>query len=72
MTPEERIVELETRSAFQEKLLADQNLWLLSQQQTLESLEETVRILARQLKDLQSSSGAKPDQDQSSPHYIHR
>lgn len=72
MDQNQRLEALERTVVYQDQLLRDQNVWILKQQQKIESLEDSLRQVALQLKELQGQVGPKPEADQTSPHYIHR
>lgn len=57
---ETRLIELETRSAFQEKVLDDLNEALVAQQRQLDQLEQTVDTALRRLRDLSADSDDTP------------
>lgn len=66
---EERLVELETRLAFQEDHIQQLNRSLGLQQQQLESLVLEVRELRRQLRALEAGEPADRGDEPPPPHY---
>ncbi|MEQ1635636.1 MAG: SlyX family protein [Methylococcales bacterium] len=65
---EQRFVELEIKVAYQEDLLQDLNQIIIKQQQQVERLEATCKMLHERIKSLQER-GAELDVDQAPPHY---
>ena len=47
---EQRIIELETRLTFQEKMVEDLNSVIVRQQDQIDELAETIKVLKRELK----------------------
>lgn len=68
MTDDGRISKLEESVFFQERLLADLNSALTSQQRQIDTLEEAVRRLHLQVKSLAEQSGEGPA-NLPPPHY---
>ena len=67
---EQRVVELETKLAFQEKALEDLSLALFNQDKRIEKLESVCEILRQKLADLGESGGVDAgEHDQQPPHY---
>ncbi len=68
---EKRIVELETKQAYQEDLIQDLNKIIFEQQKRLEKLEEACKYLLEQTKELAeiTSSDGSATVDEKPPHY---
>jgi len=64
----DRLIEIETKLAFQEKIIKDLNDVVLGQEQTIETLEKRYQKLAGLLDDLMKDAGAGPANDPP-PHY---
>ena len=69
MILEDRLVELETKLAFQEDTLQELNNVIVGQQRLIDELAEKVRQLEARLKDLQPSLVATPQEETPPPHY---
>ncbi len=66
----DRIIELEIKAAYQEDLLQDLNKIVGQQQQQIDRLEATCRLLNERIKSLSTeSSGAGENVDEVPPHY---
>lgn len=65
----ERLAELETRAAFQEKQLSDLNDVVVSQQRDIERLRQEVRTLRQQLSVVAPSLVANASDETPPPHY---
>lgn len=65
---EARLIELETRQAFQDDNLAALNTVLIEQQRQIERLQLQVQALARRLAELQTPEGLLAD-EAPPPHY---
>jgi len=66
---EERVIDIETRLAFQDGSLQELNQALCRQQQRIEQLEETCRVLLGRMQDLSDSLGKEGATDERPPHY---
>lgn len=49
---EQRIIELETRLTFQEKMVEDLNAVIVLQQDQIDELTETIKVLKNELKQM--------------------
>lgn len=65
----ERLVDLEVRLSFQDKLLADLNEVVTRQQREIERLVQDVRTLRQQLSAVAPSLAASPAEETPPPHY---
>lgn len=65
---ENRLTEIETKLAFAEDLLESLNQTVVRQQGQIDLLQEQVRLLHRQLKDLRPDDSRTP-RDELPPHY---
>lgn len=68
MSLEERIIELESRQAFQDDTIAALNDELVEQQRIIERLQLQVQVLARRQEEMQGSFGVDED-EAPPPHY---
>ncbi|MCU9998354.1 SlyX family protein [[Pasteurella] aerogenes] len=66
---EQRVTELEMKTAFQEKNLDDLNQSLVEQQLIIEKMQLQIRYLASKLKDMQPSNIASQAEETPPPHY---
>ena len=67
---EKRIIELETRLAFQEKMVEDLNSVIVCQQDQIDDLTETIKVLKSELKRLVWEKSEKNKvEDPMPPHY---
>ncbi len=66
---EERIIELETRVAYQDETLRVLSDTLARQQQQLESLGALCRQMLERLREQSSTSGREQPVDEVPPHY---
>jgi SlyX protein len=67
---EERLVEIETKIAFQEKTIKDLNDALYEQQQEIERLGDTCNALVKRVKELSESGlGIDAPANEKPPHY---
>ncbi len=66
---EERIIELEIKAAYQEDLLQALNNIVAGQQQQIDRLEATCRMLNERIKSLSSESGGGESVEEAPPHY---
>ena len=66
---EQRVTELEMKTAFQEKNLDDLNQSLVEQQIIIEKMQLQIRYLASKLKDMQPSNIASQAEETPPPHY---
>lgn len=66
---DERLIEIETRLAHQDRLLGDLDAALASQQGQLMRLEQLCQSLLERMRSMaEAASSAKPD-DERPPHY---
>ncbi len=65
---EPRLTELETKLAFAEDLLETLNQTVVRQQAQIDLLQEQLRLLHRQLKDVRPDEARTP-RDELPPHY---
>lgn len=66
---EQRLAELEMKSAFQEQLLEELNQALITQQFALDKMQTQLRFLVEKLKDAQPSQIATQAEETPPPHY---
>ena len=66
---EDRIIELEIKTAYQEDLLQELNKIVSRQQQQIERLEATCRLLDERIKSLSIEGGSDENIDEVPPHY---
>lgn len=66
---QQRIAELEMKSAFQEKLLDDLNQAIVDQQFALDKMQIQLRYVVGKLKDMQPSNIASQAEETPPPHY---
>lgn len=66
---EERIIELETKIAYQEDLLQDLNKLVATQQCQLDNLTTICNMLRDQLKEVMQSIPGEENIDAKPPHY---
>lgn len=66
---QERLTELEIRSAHQEQSLEALNHIIIDQQRRIERLEAQIEHLAERLRALNSSGIAAPSEESPPPHY---
>lgn len=66
---EERLVNIETKIAFQEDLIEELNMTIYQQQKQLEQLDATCKVLARHIASLAESSGESKSVNERPPHY---
>jgi len=64
-----RIIELETRIAYQDHLMGELNEVVTRQQQQLDHLEKAMAQLRQQLKQNNGSELARPEEEALPPHY---
>jgi len=65
---EQRLIDLETRIAFQEDAIQDLSDVLYRQQQQLDRLEQMCNLILQRLQDLPAGSGGNGG-DERPPHY---
>lgn len=65
----ERMIELETKSSYQEHLIQELNEVIISQQKQLDTLEASIQRVSNYLKNNQDSQLARPDEEVPPPHY---
>jgi SlyX protein len=66
---DDRIIELEIKAAYQEDLLQELNKIVSQQQQQIERLEATCRLLNERIKSLSVEGGSGETIDEVPPHY---
>jgi len=64
-----RMIELETRIAYQDHTIGELNEVVTNQQQQIDQLEKAVEQLRRHLKQSSSSGLARPEEESPPPHY---
>ncbi len=65
----ERMIELETKSSYQEHLIQELNEVIISQQKQIDALEASIQRMSDYLKNNQGSQLARPDEEVPPPHY---
>jgi SlyX protein len=66
---EERLINIETKLAFQEDLIEELNKTVFQQQQQIERLEAICEALARQMRSLAEAGNEKGAANERPPHY---
>ena len=66
---DDRIIELEIKAAYQEDLLQELNKIVGQQQQQIDRLEATCRMLNERIKSLSSEAGGGESVEEVPPHY---
>ncbi|TAN71256.1 MAG: SlyX family protein [Methylobacter sp.] len=66
---DERIIELEIKAAYQEDLLQALNKIVAGQQQQIDRLEATCRMLNERIKSLSTEGSGGENLDEVPPHY---
>lgn len=66
---ESRLTELETKLAFAEDLLETLNQTVIRQQRQIDSLQEQLRLLHRQIQDSQADTEPRTSREEIPPHY---
>lgn len=66
---DEKIIALETRLAFQEKMIDDLNSVVIRQQDQLDELVEKVEVLAKEFKQIVRELPQDKDKEEAPPHY---
>ena len=66
---DDRIIELEIKAAYQEDLLHELNKIIGKQQQQINRLESTCRLLNERIKSLSTEGGSSENVDEVPPHY---
>ncbi len=66
---EDRIIELEIKTAYQEDLLQTLNTIVGQQQQQIERLAATCSLLNDRIKSLSTEGGSGESVDETPPHY---
>lgn len=66
---EKRLIELETKLAYQEDLIQDLNKTIFEQQKRLDQLEDTYKYLLSQTQELSEITSAGAQVDERPPHY---
>lgn len=65
---EERLIELETRIAFQEQGIQELSDVIFRQQQQIDQLDQLCKLLLHKMQDVETASPGKPA-DEKPPHY---
>jgi SlyX protein len=66
---EERLIDIESKLAFQEDLIEELNKTVFQQQQRIERLEAICEALARQMRSLAEAGNEKGAANERPPHY---
>lgn len=66
---EERLINIESKLAFQEDLIEELNKTVFQQQQRIERLEAICEALARQMRSLAEAGNEKGAANERPPHY---
>lgn len=66
---ESRLIELETKLAYQEDTLLKLNDIVCRQQQQIQKLEDTNRLLIERFREVTASINGEESIDQTPPHY---
>jgi SlyX protein len=66
---EDRMVDIETKIAYQEDLLQALNRIVSEQQKQIDQLELTCNALTARVRDLVDAGGSSNTQDEKPPHY---
>ena len=66
---EEKLIDIESRIAYQEHMLAELNDALTNQQSRISSLENSVRALTDRVRALSDAAPAGAAGDEKPPHY---
>ncbi len=66
---EDRLIEIETKVAYQEHTLQELNDVVCRQQEQLDRLEESCRFLTDQVRALVEAMEKRPPRDERPPHY---
>ena len=66
---EKRLIELETKLAYQEDLIQDLSKTIFEQQKRLDQLEQTYRYLLAQTQELSETTSTNITVDEKPPHY---
>jgi SlyX protein len=66
---EERLVDIETKIAYQEDLLQALNRVVSEQQKQIDQLELTCNALTARVRELTEAGGSSITQDEKPPHY---
>jgi len=69
MDVNQRIIELETKSSYQEHLIQELNEVVIAQQKQIDALQATMQRVSDYLKNNQGSQLARPDEEVPPPHY---
>jgi len=65
----EQIIELETKSSYQEHLIQELNEVVIAQQKQVDALQLSMQRISDYLKNNQGSQLARPDEELPPPHY---
>ena len=68
MKTEDRVIELEIKTSYQEELLDSLNKTVAMQQQQIQKLEETCKLLHEKIKSVREDGQLK-ERNEQPPHY---
>ncbi len=66
---EDRIIELETRTSYQDHIIQELNAVVTRQQTQIDRLEAEIRRIREHLKTISPSQIARPEEEIPPPHY---
>ena len=66
---EERLIEIETKLAFQEDLVQELNKIIIEQQKQIDDLKAQYRTLSDHVKTAMEQEGGETQKDERPPHY---
>jgi len=66
---ENRIIDLESKLAFQDETINELNEVITDQQQQLDQLREDIRLLSLRIASVAESSGTTEEKEPPPPHY---
>lgn len=66
---ENRIIDLESKLAFQDETINELNEVITDQQQQLDQLREEIRLLSLRIASVAESSGTTEEKEPPPPHY---
>jgi SlyX protein len=66
---DQRLIELETKLAFQEDTLQQLHSVICEQQKQIDRLELTCKLLKERLKEVETAGGNDPGRQEIPPHY---
>lgn len=68
-TNEDRLIDIETRLAYQDQTINELNQVIYQQQKQIDQLERTCRQLSNRVKDMASNTTSSVPKDEKPPHY---